>query len=315
MVAPVQIGGPLTYAVVHGNSMEPKFHNNDFVVARKSDSYRVGDIVIYDEMGGKVIHQIVPCEFKGIHCTQGLNNKYPDSWGVRDSQILGKYLFKSALVGNLLTKAAKSPETLGLGLSALFALTFLPLPHHRKTNELKSLLAISTKAPRLRTPRYNLVFIASFALMLLSMAITILSIKVSTLLSSATYAAFAGFAVSIALVSWSASYVFNGHGLYEPYKTFAILSGKLHHISEDVEVPAVDVEIESAPKLRNLSDRYRLPIIYKINPRDQSHDFYLITSKKTYRFTLVDGELKRDKSGEGVEVDGSEPRVKIWDLS
>ena len=44
---PTQFGGNLTYIVITGSSMEPLFHEGDFVIADVQAEYNIGDIAIY----------------------------------------------------------------------------------------------------------------------------------------------------------------------------------------------------------------------------------------------------------------------------
>ncbi|MBI2332579.1 MAG: S24 family peptidase, partial [Chloroflexi bacterium] len=43
--APVQLGGPLTYVIVNGNSMEPGYLLGDLVLVREEAAYGLGDAV------------------------------------------------------------------------------------------------------------------------------------------------------------------------------------------------------------------------------------------------------------------------------
>ena len=42
---PANLGGPATYVVVDGTSMEPTFVDGDLAVVHKSDRYRTGDVL------------------------------------------------------------------------------------------------------------------------------------------------------------------------------------------------------------------------------------------------------------------------------
>ena len=63
-VWPASRGGRATIVFVSGNSMEPTYSTDDVVVARRQDSYRVGDVIVYriDQgdagAGHLVIHRI-----------------------------------------------------------------------------------------------------------------------------------------------------------------------------------------------------------------------------------------------------------------
>ncbi len=48
-LAPAQIGGATSYAVVVGSSMEPKLGAGDLVLVRPQARYEAGDVVLYDD--------------------------------------------------------------------------------------------------------------------------------------------------------------------------------------------------------------------------------------------------------------------------
>ena len=92
---PGSLGGPATYVLVRGISMEPTYHDGDLVIIRRSSSYRVGDIVAYripaGDVGGglTVIHRIVGGSASSAYTTQGDNNPEPDPWDPTIGQIEG----------------------------------------------------------------------------------------------------------------------------------------------------------------------------------------------------------------------------------
>jgi len=92
---PAQWGGPVTFAIVSGTSMEPEYHTGDVVVAVKSpDAYKVGDIIVYTvhdgDLKGGVVHRIVRELPDGNFLTQGDNKPYTDPWEVQPDWISGK---------------------------------------------------------------------------------------------------------------------------------------------------------------------------------------------------------------------------------
>lgn len=92
---PGSLGGPATYVMVRGISMEPTYHDGDLVVIRRASSYRVGDIVAYrvpaGDVGGglTVIHRVVGGSAASAYTTQGDNNPEPDPWVPTIGQIEG----------------------------------------------------------------------------------------------------------------------------------------------------------------------------------------------------------------------------------
>jgi signal peptidase I len=92
---PTVVGGPASYVIVDGKSMEPTYYDGDLVVAHQRDSYRVGDTIIYDapiDSQFNVIHRIIePTE--GGWITQGDNMDRRDGWIAPNDEIHGVALF------------------------------------------------------------------------------------------------------------------------------------------------------------------------------------------------------------------------------
>jgi signal peptidase I len=92
---PVPLGGPATYVIVRGISMEPTYHAGDLVIVRRRPVYQVGDIVAYTipagEVGGglSVIHRIVGGSVDTGFRTKGDNNAESDPWRPTPEQIEG----------------------------------------------------------------------------------------------------------------------------------------------------------------------------------------------------------------------------------
>ncbi len=119
---PVRFGGLMTYTVVSGTSMEPKFHTGDLVMSRRVKHYQVGDIVTYAVPEAKyrkynVVHRIVKTMPDGRHQIRGDNRKTADPWLVGDSDILGKEVVLIARAGFVLV-FLHSP----VGLAIVFGL-------------------------------------------------------------------------------------------------------------------------------------------------------------------------------------------------
>jgi signal peptidase I len=92
---PAPLGGPATYVIVRGVSMEPTYHAGDLVIVRRRPVYQVGDIVAYEipagEVGGglSVIHRIVGGSVDTGFRTKGDNNAESDPWRPTLRQIEG----------------------------------------------------------------------------------------------------------------------------------------------------------------------------------------------------------------------------------
>jgi signal peptidase I len=122
--APTQLGGGTSYAIIVGNSMEPKLHRGDLAVVRAQSSYRPGDVVLYDsrELGTKVLHRIVRVE-DGRFVLKGDNNTFLDVERPTQEQILGTLWVHAPAVGRA-TVWLRQPlhSALLVGLVTLLAL-------------------------------------------------------------------------------------------------------------------------------------------------------------------------------------------------
>lgn len=90
-LAPTQLGGAVTYVIVDGNSMEPRFRFGDLVLVRTESAYGAGDAVVYRnaEMGRYVFHRIVGTELSQ-YILKGDNNSWLDSYQPVQDEIIGK---------------------------------------------------------------------------------------------------------------------------------------------------------------------------------------------------------------------------------
>jgi len=119
--APTQVGGMASYIVVIGNSMEPRFHIGDLVVARKEPVYQIGDAIVYRNMGLKsfVFHRIISQEL-GQYTLQGDNNSWVDTYQPYHEEVLGK-LWLHFPRGGRLIQWVRSPFVMALIAGALGA--------------------------------------------------------------------------------------------------------------------------------------------------------------------------------------------------
>lgn len=122
---PGSLGGPATYVMVSGVSMQPTLQNGDFIIARRQAGYEIGDIVVYAVPKGDVgegsliIHRIIGREPEGF-VIQGDNPdiKVPDVWRPGPDEIEGKLWVAIPAVGRYLP-LLRSPLILAL-LAGLF---------------------------------------------------------------------------------------------------------------------------------------------------------------------------------------------------
>ncbi|MGI9658911.1 MAG: signal peptidase I [Gaiellaceae bacterium] len=105
LFGPKQLGGPVTYALIQGNSMEPMLHASDLAVVRSKSSYEVGDVVAYHsaELDRLVLHRIVERDGDQF-ILQGDNNDFLDSAQPTQEQIAGELAFSVPKAGALVQR-------------------------------------------------------------------------------------------------------------------------------------------------------------------------------------------------------------------
>ena len=114
---PTFLGGPTTYVLVSGASMEPTISSGDLVLARQQGSYGNGDIVAFRVPEGEpgegaiVIHRIVGGSPDEGFVMQGDNKDGPDSWQPTENLIVGKMWF-SVPGGSRFLLVLRSPAVL-----------------------------------------------------------------------------------------------------------------------------------------------------------------------------------------------------------
>lgn len=126
---PAEWGGQFTLAGISGESMEPDLHTDDLVIARRTDSYDVGDVVVYEVaeggVSGRIIHRVIRQYSDGSYQTQGDNNDHSDPWHVQPDWILGEEVFMIPK-GSVIPSLFRSPVFLGVLTAFLVAFLLWP---------------------------------------------------------------------------------------------------------------------------------------------------------------------------------------------
>jgi signal peptidase I len=137
---PIQLGGPASYVIVDGRSMEPTYHDGDLVVARVQEEYAVGDVIVYDapidssfDAEFEVIHRIVDPTAGGF-VTQGDNMPRPDGWIAPVEAIQGAAVFHLPKGGQLVAFLRQPAAIIGL-LAGMIAFEYLKRMEKRRTEE------------------------------------------------------------------------------------------------------------------------------------------------------------------------------------
>ena len=119
LLGPSQLGGPTSYAVLSGTSMEPHLERGDLVLTRAKPSYSVGEVVLYEdhETGSRVLHRIIG-ERNGHFVTKGDNNDFVDPVHPAPDEVVGKFWFAVPGAGSVLAWL-KRPVNLAILLTLL----------------------------------------------------------------------------------------------------------------------------------------------------------------------------------------------------
>lgn len=123
---PGALGGPATYVIVAGTSMEPELQSDDLVVAFEQSTYSVGDVVVYrvpaaeSGAGTHIVHRIVGGDPRAGFLVKGDSREGPDHWRPTADEIRGKMQLSIPFVGSALLFLRTPP-----GMALLAGLTTL----------------------------------------------------------------------------------------------------------------------------------------------------------------------------------------------
>ena len=127
---PAYLGGPVSYVLVSGVSMEPTLHDGDLALVRTRDSYARGDVVAYrlpsgePAAGGLVIHRIVGGSGPTGFVMRGDNKDDPDPWRPTEGDVLGSFWLRIS-GGGRVVDWIRDPFLFGGLLAALAVFTVL----------------------------------------------------------------------------------------------------------------------------------------------------------------------------------------------
>lgn len=281
-LAPQTIGGPLTYAVVSGTSMEPDFYSGDLIVAKAQDDYQVGDSVVYTIYGGYIVHQIIAETEAGFE-TQGVNNDTPDSWIVPKENVLGKFLVAFPGLGQSLVFLRTHPLALGGAVAALAAILIIEFRPRRMSQRLTGLL----KEAKLEPPPKRWsggTWLSSTLFMLALGSLVATSIMLTNGVDFFPRVALTLIAAVVATIGFElvGFWLNSGQNLAEPYKSIQTFGHRLYLVKQEVDIPGQSELVDKAAHLQHMAEIANSPIIHIVRGDGHLHEFWLITDDLNY---------------------------------
>ncbi len=133
---PTVLGGPATYLIISGISMEPTFWDGDLVVVRQRSQYHVGDIIAYSVddyyLSQKyVIHRVVGETPHSAFLTQGDNRSNIDPWMPTYDRIIGRSFLHVPRLGVLIAFLQEDPWRVAAAAGVFMLFAMVPLGPHR----------------------------------------------------------------------------------------------------------------------------------------------------------------------------------------
>ena len=102
LIAPPGLGGSTSFVTVDGTSMLPGLQQDDLVALRRSESYRVGDVVAYRSplLRRIVLHRIVAVD-NGRYTFKGDNNTFLDPEHPTRAELVGRLSVRIPVAGKV----------------------------------------------------------------------------------------------------------------------------------------------------------------------------------------------------------------------
>lgn len=153
-LAPRQLGGAASYAVISGISMEPKLHGGDLAILRERSAYHVGDVVAYRnaDLGRTVLHRIVR-QHGDRYVFKGDNNSFLDPGQARQADLVGELWLRVPGLGRVL-RTVRAPWIAGLmiAVAAFLALGGLGAKTKRRPRLRRREAVAVAPAPAVEAP-------------------------------------------------------------------------------------------------------------------------------------------------------------------
>ncbi len=282
LLGPVGLGGPATFAIVDGRSMEPTYLAGDLVIARERVTYEVGDVVVFSAPDRRryVIHRIVDGDALEGWVTRGDNNDRDDAWSVPDEAILGREWMVLPRVGATVAWTKERPFLFAGVVGMLVALSgLLERRRDRPHPALDAALADARRVPgSIGRPVGDMVVVVAAAAAVVSAVVSLGRLALVGLLASSAAAFAAGLAVvALAVGVPPLRRLIDGVGLPEPAASRRVLAGRCWAVEELPEL-GICVDHGDARALRAIADRNAgrvLRCTERIHPDGHVRDTFL----------------------------------------
>ena len=149
LIGPSQFGGPTTFVSTFGVSMLPRVQAGDLIVARRSPSYRVGEVGVYtsDELNVVVAHRIIDVTPDGRYVFKGDNNSWLDPDPPTVEAIKGKEWIHIPQGGIWLKRLASPAVVGGIAFFILWWSTSVSAVH-RPRRRRRQTMGVAPHKPR-----------------------------------------------------------------------------------------------------------------------------------------------------------------------
>lgn len=303
-LGPVTLGGPATFVVVDGESMEPVYSVGDLVVARARAEHSPGDIAVFyaPDRRRYVIHRLETQLDDGAWLTIGDNNDRRDSWTVPDGAILGTEWFVIPRLGLVLFWVQDHPFHFGGAVAVLVVLLSVRGRRRRLHPDLAAALEVSQRASwRAGRPAGDLLLLgtalATFALAVIVLQ-SLMNVRMIGSVQGRIMLTLAAVSAAIATVLYLR--LVEGRGVPEPLSTRFALSGI---VWDTIDLPDVASAVDHpGPRsLRRFADEHTGHVL-----RTTETDTDVEVLRETYLTIDVDGVGHRWVVESGVSDDTSD---------
>lgn len=261
---PAVLGGPATFAIVDGRSMEPTYQYGDLVIARTASHHEIGDIVLFPSQTRRiVIHRIVGGDSSQGWTTRGDNNNGNDNWILPDASILGQEWIVIPKAGHALMWTQRYPWLFAGAVGVIVcSISLIGTRQRRLHPAMKEALLHARRVPPWegRNPWEILLAVAAGA----SAVAAVVSLVLLHLLDE-IFSAIGGFVAFVVILSACIGVtlkrrLIDGKGFSEPDHSKIVLSDQCHLVQT---LPESDrhTEYSSALELQDFLRGRKLPVL------------------------------------------------------